>query len=250
MTTSSYLANYGVSMDLARNFILSHVNDPGLIFETARSYGVTNDMLAEITEYSTADVRGFFRSHGMDDTQLEAKPMFDLMLAPLGSLLALDNATGILSVAALRDQVVARVGTSAYQATFDPSQIAGGLDGVFTPAELGTATLGTLPATTATLESLFYGTIINLAHSIDLQEVDQLAQFISINEAALDRDDPMVMAQAIDLLQGVLADTAVPSFLSDAQLAQTAVDSAVALVGQLNDDSLMGHMFDAILEAL
>jgi hypothetical protein len=122
---------------------------------------------------------------------------------------------------------------------------------VFTPAELGTATLGPfLPATTTTLESLFYGTIINLAHSIDRQEAGQLMDFIRTNEAALERDDPVAVGQAIDLLQGVLADTAVPSFLSDAQLAQTAVDSAVALVGQLNDDSLMGHMFDAILEAL
>jgi hypothetical protein len=250
MSTSSYLANYGVSMELARNFILSNVGNPGLIFETARQFGVTNDMLGEITGYTGDVVRQFFRGYGMDDMALEPKPIIDAELARFGGVLALDTSTGILSVAALHDQVVARTGSAAYQAAFDPTQFAGSADGVFTPAELGTAAFGQLPATTAILESLFYGTIINLAHSIDPQEAGQLVQFMSINEAALERDDPVAVAQAIDLLQGVLADPAPQSFLNDALLAQAVVDSAVALVGQRNDDSLIGHMFDAIFEAL
>jgi hypothetical protein len=250
MSTSSYLANYGVSMEAARNFILSNVGDPSRIFETARQYGVTNDMLGEITGYTGDDVRQFFRGHGMDDAALEPKPIIDAELARFGGVLALDTSSGILSAAALHQQVVARTGSAAYQAAFDPTQFAGSADGVFMPAELGTATFGTLQATTATLESLFYGTIINLAHSIDLQEANDLAQFISINKAALERDDPVAVGRAIDLLQEVLADTAPQSFLSDALLAQALIDSAVALVGQHNDDSLIGHMFDAVFEAL
>lgn len=48
MSTEQHLAQYGVSIAAAKNFILLNLNRPDFIFSTAQSFGITNEMLGDI----------------------------------------------------------------------------------------------------------------------------------------------------------------------------------------------------------
>lgn len=159
--------------------------------------------------------------------------------------MALNTAEGALSTASLRQQVIAQTGVATYNMAFDPNQYAGGLDGVFSVADLGVANLGNLPATSETLESLFYGTIVRVARAIDTAELQQLAQFLIDRGAALDNEDPAAINEFLALMQGVVADEAGPlAGFGESQIAQAAVGSAVALVGlaSWHDQSLFDEL--------
>lgn len=75
MSTEQHLAQYGVSIAAAKNFILLNLNRPDFIFSTAQSFGITNEMLGDIyggaSKYQVVD---FFRSQGIDSTILETDP--------------------------------------------------------------------------------------------------------------------------------------------------------------------------------
>ena len=72
MSAEQHLAQFGVSVASARDFILANLARPQFIYSTAESFGITNEMLGEI--YGGADkyqVVEFFRSVGIDSTPLE-----------------------------------------------------------------------------------------------------------------------------------------------------------------------------------
>lgn len=245
MSTSSYLANFGVTIGQAREYVLAHLNDPHAIVATARQYGITNDMLGEIAGgYSAAEVRGYLAGFGIDATPLEAESLFPPDMLAFSGVMALNAATGELSTASLRAQVIAHTGESAYNAAFDPNHYAGGLDGIFSAADLGVSSLGDLPATAATLESLFYGTIIRLAGTLDMQEAMEVAQFVQEKGAALENEDPAVLQEFMALMHGIVADPGNPPALGEDQIAQAAVASAVALVAvaSQHDQSLFAEL--------
>lgn len=251
MSTSSYLANFGVTIEQAREYVLAHLNDPHAIVATARQYGITSEMLGEIAGgYSAAEVRGYLAGFHIDAAPLEAESLFPQDMLAFSSVMALNTATGALSTASLRAQVIAHTGEAAYNAAFDPNHYAGGLDGVFSVADLGVASLGDLPATAATLESLFYGTIIRLAGTLDMQEAFDVATFVNSNGPALENGDPAVESAFLALMHGIVEDHAMMPALNDTQIAQAAVASAVALVGvasqhdqSLFDELLTGFAF-------
>jgi len=245
MSTSSYLANFGVSVDQARAFLLGNLHDPQAIFNTARQFGVTNEMLGEITGYSPIQVRAFFGGFGMAAGELDPEPLFPSDLLQFGSVFALNTATGALSTASLRQQVMAQTGEATYNLAFDPNQYAGGLDGIFSAADLGVSSLGNLPATSETLESLFYGTIVRVARAVDTTELQQLVQFVIDRGAALDSEDPAAINEFLALMQGIVADEAGPlAGFGESQIAEAAVASAVALVGlaSWHDQSLFDEL--------
>lgn len=236
MTTADYLATLGVTTGQAYDFIVAHMNDIGSIYAVASEYHITNAMLGDIVGHSGTDVRLFFDQHGFDGAHLDpvAAPATAFLpsdMASLAGIVSLDgHAGGALSVGALRAQVIAATNQHDYDATFDPGHYLGAGDGTFSAADLGLPQLGTLPATEATVESLFYGTIVNTLKSIDYGEAIQLGAFITANTNALNAGDPAVLDQLGQLLVSIVADPATFPVVSDSQAAQAAVDAGVALV--------------------
>jgi hypothetical protein len=72
MTTTDYLAQFGITMQEAHDFVFANLEAPALILSVALQYGVTTTMLGEIAGgYAASDVRGFFSEHGLDATPLD-----------------------------------------------------------------------------------------------------------------------------------------------------------------------------------
>ncbi len=76
-TTSAqvHLATYGIGIDEASSFILSNIDNIELIYNTCKTYGVTNDMVAEILQptypgLGGVEVANYFALHGIDSTDL------------------------------------------------------------------------------------------------------------------------------------------------------------------------------------
>lgn len=172
MTSSaeSHLSKYGVTVQKAKDFILSHVNEPTTIFNTAKQFGVTTVMLSEITGYPTSDITTYFASFGLDTVLLDASApgvagnhvLLAQDMASFVNYIAYNNNTGALSTTALREQVLgAGILENQYFSLFDPKNFKGSEDGVFTPEETGITSLGNIPATMENIESLFYGTATN-----------------------------------------------------------------------------------------
>ncbi|WP_048441359.1 hypothetical protein [Caenimonas sp. SL110] len=155
-----------------------------------------------------------------DDTPPPADDgIFSDNMMELVQLLQLNNRTGVLSNASLKAEVIKVTGEAAYLATFTPDSVDGGGDGVWTPDELGFSHLGTLPATVATVESLFYGTYLHIFTSIDQGEAVQLSNFVLANQVGLESGDAGTYELYVDLILDVMADPA-PPLVSDAMLAQ------------------------------
>lgn len=247
MTTSTYLASLGVTMQQARDFVLTHYRDhPQLVLDTARQYGITNEMLGEIADgYSAQQVREFFAFHGMNAQMLDPEPLLTEDVLHFSSVVGLNPFdSGVLATASLREQVMAQTGSQAYLAAFDPNRYEGGLDGVFTTSELGIAALGDLAATSENLQSLFYGTIIRVAYAIDAIEAQQLKDFVAANWEAFDANEAVVQ-QFLALLGSVVSDPGAPPFLDDGQIAAVAVGSGRALVTLMTHDP--ASLFDELL---
>lgn len=134
--------------------------------------------------------RGYLAAFGIDAAPLDAEALFPSDMLQFSGVIALNTRMDDLSTASLRAQVIARTGEPAYEAAFDPNHYVGGLDGVFTAADLGISNLGDLPATAATLESLFYRSIIRLAGTLDVQEAFHVATFVNTHGAALENGEP------------------------------------------------------------
>ncbi len=71
MTTEEHLNSLGVSIDSAREFILTNINNPSFILETCSQFNITNQMLADIYgSVSAQDVINFF-----DNVNLDSRPL-------------------------------------------------------------------------------------------------------------------------------------------------------------------------------
>jgi hypothetical protein len=72
MTTPAYLAQYGITMQQAHDFVFANLEAPDRILAVALQYGVTTAMLGDIAGgYSATDVRSFFSAHGLDASSLD-----------------------------------------------------------------------------------------------------------------------------------------------------------------------------------
>jgi hypothetical protein len=196
LSAAEHLASFGVSMEQALQFILGNVRNAPVILGVSAEYGVTLDMLGEIVGYSSDDVAAYFVANGLDPSPLEGgvpgpgQAFVPLVLDSLANLWTLNTRTGDLSNAALRAQAVSAVGGEAnFDMIFNPVHFAGGADGVFGRADLGFSQLGPLAATQANLESLFFGTVINLVQHVDASERQAIA-------AAADAAVPGLVADA------------------------------------------------------
>lgn len=74
-TAESHLAQYGVTMSVARNYLMENLDNLFAIHDTCSTYGVTNDMLAEILAGDFPGLTGtivadYFASNGIDSNNL------------------------------------------------------------------------------------------------------------------------------------------------------------------------------------
>jgi hypothetical protein len=259
-TTSDFImTTFHATMAEADAFIMSHVSDPAYIYNMAAQYHVTSDMLGEITGYSSTDVENFFTAHGMDGMALRAAPGGPTasglqLLAVEGSaipdsMVKLDADSGVLSNASLHAAIVANTGQAAYDLAFSAAPYDSNHDGVLSAAELGTTALGaSLPATEATIESIFFGTTINALKSLDATELNDLASFAAAHSAALDAGDLATMQQMVSMVfTDISTPAAVPAF-SDADIATAIVEPVSDLINLVGAGA-NGSLFATVLLA-
>lgn len=264
--TALLLAAEGVTMNQARDFLLANVSNPQYIYDVAQMYGLDNAALGEITGYSAAEVAAFFSAAGVGGgggsgggggggggggvilpflpEELAAVAM---QIAPL--LIEPNTSSGALSNAALRAGIIDTLGITeqAYLAALDPYKLleldpTGGLDdSLFDPAvlqQLGLGALASLPPTGATIESLLFGTVINIATSLDEGEAMQLGAFVESNEALLEAMDVGALTSLATLLGNALSTPAAVPLASEAELAEGLVMIGSLLVGVSSGGSL------------
>jgi hypothetical protein len=256
-TTSDFIATtFGVTMAQAHDFIMAHVSDPAYIYNMAAQYHVTSAMLGEITGYSATDVEGFFTANGLDGTALRTPAgttSGPQLLAVEGasipdSVVKLDTYQGVLSTASLHDAIVAKTGQAAYDQAFSAAPYDTNHDGVLSASELGTTSLGSLPATEATIESIFFGTVVNALKSFDATELTDLSSFVEANSAALDAGDAATTQQMLSML---IADISTPTdtpVVTDS-MAIDAIVQPVADMISLMGTGAGGSLFNAVLIA-
>ena len=271
MTAAQLLSSQGVSMQQASDWVQTRLNKPGEIYSVCLEFGINSSMLAEIVQpfvpgVAARDVEAFFSNLGFNALALrhagplEPAPMPSPAPVPLPgvpafadwagefspflSLVSLNNNLGILSTSSLREASLAQMATdSAYWALFNPANFGAREDGTGTLSEMGFTVLGNLPATSQTLESLFYGTAIRLVRSLDEQEANQLAAFEEANATLLQAGHaPTVNSLIQQLAQAFSTPAAVP-LISDQDLAQIlpiATAATVQLTGLGSDNYFEG----------
>jgi hypothetical protein len=252
-TASQHLASYNVSMDEARTFIVNNIDNVGKIYNTAKQYGVTNEMLAEIYGHVEADtVQSFFLNHGFDSSLLDGKietatsQFLSDKMSGLAPLVSLDSYTGDLSVESLRAKVIAATNNTDYYALFDAKLYKGSADGIFTPNETGFTQLGNLMADSKTIESLFYGTFIKTLKAIDLTELIEIQNFVKTNQTAITADNADVLNQYQNLIISIYNDQATPPIFNDTAIVNTIVQSAVDMIHIVGSGGAIPSLFEGM----
>ena len=86
MKAAEYLALYNVTVKQANDFIMSNLNNLGLIVTTAKQYGVTNAMLAEIVNVDVNVVKDYLTQHNFNSTELDVSASTILPPSPSGEV--------------------------------------------------------------------------------------------------------------------------------------------------------------------
>lgn len=199
-TGQEVLKFYGIEQQDAMSFITANIDNPEVIFNVALQYGITTQHLSDITGYDSLDISIYFQELGMDPHQLNDVRILANTLSgdfvtfargpaddfELSKLIDFNNQTGVLSNASLREQIKADLDNSPmYDAFFQPVFGYQNADGLYTPDETGVSRLGNFEATSENLESIFFGTLINILNSAETEEMDQIASSEDINETVL-----------------------------------------------------------------
>lgn len=248
ISAESHLNKLGVTLKQAKDYIESNLDHPDIIFNTARDYGVTSNMLSELSGYSRSAILDYFDAAGLRGKEVDyTSNLINSDLGPLEHLVGFNKNTGILSTDSLRATVKSLPGASSiekqvqYDSFFKPYYPDFETkDGIFDAEELGVGNLSNVPATTESLESLFYGSLIGMFLALDQSELNQIKAFPS-------NGNPKEF-QA--LLFNALDETPVPIAWNDLKLADLVVyetdhiidkywNSGSELVGLL-DHSFLG----------
>lgn len=281
MNAAALLRTKGVTMQEASDWVQARLDQPREIYNICREFGINSAMLAEIVKsfvpgVRAADVEAFFAFRGFDPQALRnaadispapipqpvpgpapapAPPpseggfsgLFPQEFGGLLSFVSLNNNSGALSNGSLREASLAQLTQdSFYWSLFSPASFGGEGDGVWTSSELGFSSLGTLPATAETLESLFYGSIIRVVRSIDEAEITQLEAFLNANEAALGAGNVSTVNSFIQQLSQAFSTPAAVPMLSDEELAAALpfITSTVAQLVGTGGSDLFGGLLD------
>lgn len=239
----AHLAQFGVSLDEGMSFVQANINNPELLFNVAKDYGLTYAILGELAGNMSAEaVENYFRTHGLieDDTPVtppdntgNGADLVPAQWAKVATLVSLNTNTGALSNESIRAKVIAQTSEADYLRAFDPMQYeAQGApsDGVLTAEELGLSHLTTLPATVETVESLLYGTVIKTQQSIDLSEALTMSSFMQTNATALQNGDPTALNAYLDMMANIWSTPATTPLIPEASIVDVAVLTGVAFV--------------------
>ncbi len=181
MSAETHLAKFGITTQQAIDFINSNVLEPGEIYDTAFDYGVTTGMLSELSGYSVDVVRTYFNNTGeiwekLDNTSI----LINYDLNSLESLISMNERDGLLSNDSLRNLVLPKVEDdlpTAYDPSFNWAKPYQDDDNIYDAEELGVFSLASVSATTKSVESLFYGSLINIFSRLDDAELIQINEF-------------------------------------------------------------------------
>ncbi|MCX6051083.1 MAG: hypothetical protein NTZ60_01095 [Campylobacterales bacterium] len=66
MTAQQHLLGYGVTMGVARDFIMNNLSNLNTVYSTCKNFGVNNDMIAEILQADFPGVNGTIVSNFFD----------------------------------------------------------------------------------------------------------------------------------------------------------------------------------------
>lgn len=176
-----HLAKLGFTVQEALTFINSYLAQPDFIFGIARQYGVTANMLSEISGHSKDVVREYFDAAGLVSKQLDYTSMLvNSDLSTLEHLVSFNSNTGILSNDSLisETQPLTHVDPVEFDDFFQPVYPDHqSNDGIFDAEELGVGHLNNVSATSESIKSLFYGSLINMYSALDETELGQINAF-------------------------------------------------------------------------
>lgn len=72
MSLAAVLAQRGISLDTARQFVLNNLDHPDTVYAAAQQLQLTTSAVAELVGVGHADVVGFLGAHGLDPAKLDA----------------------------------------------------------------------------------------------------------------------------------------------------------------------------------
>lgn len=231
MLAEKYLVDLGITVQQAKDFIIANIEKPEIIFKTASQYGVTTRMLGEITGYPRDAVQKYFPNTDMGKL-LDMSKLVNSDLGLLEDLVAFNTREGVLSNASLRAVVKPQTDISyAYDQSFTSSNPDLQLkDGFYSSGELGVERLDDIPATNDNIESLFYGSLINIFSALDVSELNQIKAFPDNGN----NEDFQV------LLLTVLSKSPTPTAWNDNQLADLVANEAINILGKYWTNDLFG----------
>jgi hypothetical protein len=264
MTTRAKLASLGVTMTQAHDFIMANLGSPATIHQVAVQNRINSQMLADIVSIdfpglSAGDVEAFFAGHGLSADELRT-PSFGapttLQLMPtqfsaLSGVVGLNQRTGDLSNEAIRAKVAAVTGLDTYKLAFAPFNFKGNEDGVFSAQDLGVPGLANVKATWENMESLWLGTALNLLEAIDVSEMESIYDFITANQALLDKDDAATFAQLRTQVINMF-NTPAQNPVDQAEMVDIIVEAnqeIIKLIGLNNEQELLSAFVGYIIGA-
>lgn len=232
MLAEKYLADLGITIQQANDFIDTNLGEPKRIFEVASQYGVTTRMLGEITGYSRDIVSRYFEDAGSSSTELDKSILINYDLGTLENLVAFNTREGTLSNEALRGVVKPEINKNYdYDLTFTspnpPLQLK---DGIYSSGELGVEHIDNISPTMGNIESLFYGTLINIFLALDQSEFDQIKAFPGNGNSE----------EFQTLLLNALNESPAPIAWSDEQLASLVENEAINILDKYWNATLYG----------
>jgi hypothetical protein len=231
----------GVTFEEANDFIFSHLDQPQVIFDISKQYGVTVSMLAEISGHSADEVMAYFSNAALDAKELDkVSSLVNYDLGSLAHFVDFDNNAGTLSTASLQAIVREKfkVNPADYDDFFTPLWSSHVVDHVFTPDELGVTHLGNIlhPGEVFEknegLESVFYGTLLNIFKAFDQTELNQIENFTHTDTNGNEFQALLVEA---------LSDSPSPSVWTDEELSGHVTAYAGGIIEDYwNDPSVSG----------
>ena len=182
-TGTEVLEYYGLTVDQGLQFIETNIGQPEVIFNEAYNHGITTQHLSDITGYSTTIINDYFVSSELNSRELdEVKKLFNSSLGELENLVSFNDRNGFLSNVELGTKIETMAEAMDdpidHESFFSPYFFGyEEVDSVLTPDELGVSHLGNVPATTDSIKSLVYGSLINLYSQLDETELRELKEF-------------------------------------------------------------------------
>ncbi|MCB1984291.1 MAG: hypothetical protein H6936_16350 [Burkholderiales bacterium] len=253
MSAESHLAKFGVTVPQALNFLVANVGQPETIFNVASQFAITTEMLGEITNLSPDIVSNYFAASGFDSSELDDTSI--LVNADLGDLKQfvgfnkndeayaddVDKISEVLSTESLRGFVQPLLSDPAsYDSIFGPQFPFQANGGVYDAEELGVDLGVEVQATNESIESLFYGSLINMFSAFDQTELTPIVQF-PVGNRNSEEFKTFVSEAFTDVPEIVL--------LEDDLMVRLVVNEAVILINELGaeDSAIVGVLDQSFL---